>query len=114
MPFTRFECSILVFSFIMSPLIFALAYDLLDLNASINIKWDIMSWTPEGYVDINNAQRLAHVMFLTCEVSNHSQVTWTITCTYSSILVSRNPNCCVSLSSFYNPVITPYPTCSYG
>ncbi|WRX18519.1 hypothetical protein QQP08_011006 [Theobroma cacao] len=73
MPFTKFECSILAFSFIMSPLIFALAYDLLDLNASINIKWDIMSWTPEGYVDINNAQRLAHVMFLTCEVSNHSQ-----------------------------------------
>ena len=26
------------------------AYDALDPNGNITIKWDIMSWTPDGYV----------------------------------------------------------------
>lgn len=26
------------------------AYDPLDPNGNITIKWDIMSWTPDGYV----------------------------------------------------------------
>ncbi|CAA3030372.1 COBRA 4 [Olea europaea subsp. europaea] len=28
----------------------AAAYDPLDPNGNITIKWDIMSWTPDGYV----------------------------------------------------------------
>lgn len=43
-----------------------------------------------------------------------SAVTWTVTCTYSQTLASKNPKCCVSLSSFYNPMITPCPSCSCG
>lgn len=29
---------------------FAEAYDSLDPNGNITIKWDIMQWTPDGYV----------------------------------------------------------------
>mgnify|MGYP004722816661 CR=1 FL=1 len=29
---------------------FAAAYDPLDPNGNITIKWDVMSWTPDGYV----------------------------------------------------------------
>lgn len=28
----------------------AAAFDPLDPNGNITIKWDIMSWTPDGYV----------------------------------------------------------------
>ncbi|OMO79865.1 Glycosyl-phosphatidyl inositol-anchored, plant [Corchorus olitorius] len=41
-------------------------------------------------------------------------VTWTVTCTYSLMLASKNPICCVSLSSFYSPLITPCPDCACG
>lgn len=30
------------------------AYDPLDPNGNITIKWDIMSWTPDGYVVSSN------------------------------------------------------------
>lgn len=30
--------------------LFAEAYDALDPNGNITIKWDVMSWTPDGYV----------------------------------------------------------------
>ncbi|KAF4382074.1 hypothetical protein F8388_001219, partial [Cannabis sativa] len=43
-----------------------------------------------------------------------AMMTWTITCSYSSFLVSKNPPCCVSMSSFYNPSITPCPSCACG
>ncbi|MBA0757318.1 hypothetical protein Gotri_020424 [Gossypium trilobum] len=43
-----------------------------------------------------------------------AMMTWTVTCTYSPTLASKNPNCCVSLSSFYNPMITPCSTCACG
>ena len=29
---------------------FAEAYDSLDPNSNITIKWDVMQWTPDGYV----------------------------------------------------------------
>lgn len=40
------------------------AYDPLDPNGNITIKWDIMSWTPDGYVamvTINNFQMYRHI-----------------------------------------------------
>ncbi|KAJ8767577.1 hypothetical protein K2173_017921 [Erythroxylum novogranatense] len=40
--------------------------------------------------------------------------TWKSTCTYSSFLASETPNCCVSLSTFYNPKVTSCPECSCG
>lgn len=30
--------------------LFADAYDALDPNGNITIKWDVISWTPDGYV----------------------------------------------------------------
>ncbi|KAL0422011.1 UNVERIFIED_CONTAM: COBRA-like protein 4 [Sesamum latifolium] len=41
-------------------------------------------------------------------------MTWNITCTYSQLLVSKHPSCCVSLSSFYNDTIVPCSTCACG
>ncbi|XP_057791832.1 COBRA-like protein 4 [Salvia miltiorrhiza] len=41
-------------------------------------------------------------------------MTWNVTCTYSQLLVSRHPSCCVSLSSFYNETITPCSKCACG
>ncbi|GMI95228.1 COBRA-LIKE4, IRREGULAR XYLEM 6 [Hibiscus trionum] len=225
----------------MSPLSFTLAYDLLDPDGSINIKWDITSWKPDGYlatVTISNLQMYRPIpspgwtlgwtwakkeviwsmvgaqaidqgdcsdfktnIPHTCERSpaiidllpgrvpenqqfpgcckggvlgsrgldetaafqvnvghsgtsrktvrvprrfyllgpgasytcgsamvvpssvflsddgrrrSRAMMTWTVTCTYSPMLVSKNPNCCVSLSSFYNPMITPCSTCACG
>ncbi|KAA8546063.1 hypothetical protein F0562_020486 [Nyssa sinensis] len=40
--------------------------------------------------------------------------TWKSTCTYSSYIANKNPVCCVSLSTFYNPTITSCPQCSCG
>lgn len=40
-PLVQFSCSVFVY---------AAAYDPLDPNGNITIKWDIMSWTPDGYV----------------------------------------------------------------
>ncbi|GMN26501.1 hypothetical protein TIFTF001_046061 [Ficus carica] len=44
----------------------------------------------------------------------HAWMTWNVTCTYSQLLVSQYPKCCVSFSSFYNSTITPCPTCACG
>ncbi|TQD84025.1 hypothetical protein C1H46_030408 [Malus baccata] len=41
------------------------AYDPLDPNGNITVKWDIMSWTPDGYVAVvtmNNFQMYRHIM----------------------------------------------------
>jgi hypothetical protein len=32
------------------PVSFAEAYDSLDPDGNITIKWDVMQWTPDGYV----------------------------------------------------------------
>ncbi|KAL4184644.1 hypothetical protein AMTRI_Chr10g226560 [Amborella trichopoda] len=40
------------------------AYDALDPNGNITIKWDVMSWTPDGYVavvSIYNLQQFRHI-----------------------------------------------------
>ncbi|KAG5137648.1 hypothetical protein JHK82_022379 [Glycine max] len=44
--------------------IFCDAYDPLDPNGNITIKWDIISWTPDGYVAVvtmNNFQQYRHI-----------------------------------------------------
>ncbi|KAL9231280.1 hypothetical protein vseg_006526 [Gypsophila vaccaria] len=41
-------------------------------------------------------------------------MTWNVTCTYSQFLASKNPSCCVSLSTFYNDTITSCPSCACG
>jgi hypothetical protein len=45
------RCSVLVLALALAAtLSIAAAYDPLDPNGNITIKWDIMSWTPDGYV----------------------------------------------------------------
>ena len=42
-----------------------MAYDPLDPNGNITMKWDVMSWTPDGYVatvTINNFQMYRQIM----------------------------------------------------
>ncbi|KAE8722309.1 COBRA-like protein 6 [Hibiscus syriacus] len=165
------------------------AYDPLDPNGNVTIKWDIVSWTPDGYVAVvtmNNFQMYRHIMspgwtlgwtwgkkevicmgsrssscclsfpsecwisgtsnktvklhknftllgpgpgytcgaakvvpsttFLTPDRRRKTQalMTWNVTCTYSQFLAMKNPNCCVSFSSFYNETITPCPSCACG
>ncbi|KAK8959082.1 COBRA-like protein 4 [Platanthera guangdongensis] len=48
------------------------------------------------------------------EATSACAVTWNVTCTYSQFLASKNPTCCVSLSSFYNTTITACPKCACG
>ncbi|CAK8569341.1 unnamed protein product [Lathyrus sativus] len=40
--------------------------------------------------------------------------TWKSICTYSSFLANKSPVCCVSFSTFYNPIITPCRNCTCG
>uniref|UniRef100_A0A1D1YE18 COBRA-like protein n=1 Tax=Anthurium amnicola TaxID=1678845 RepID=A0A1D1YE18_9ARAE len=40
--------------------------------------------------------------------------TWKSSCTYSLFQARGEPPCCVSLSTFYNPDVTPCPSCSCG
>ncbi|GJY17640.1 COBRA-like protein [Tanacetum coccineum] len=53
--------------YISEPLVFVLlaeAYDALDPNGNITIKWDIISWTPDGYVAVvtmYNFQQYRHI-----------------------------------------------------
>ncbi|KAE9466609.1 hypothetical protein C3L33_01455, partial [Rhododendron williamsianum] len=46
--------------------------------------------------------------------ATQAMMTWNVTCTYSQFLAGKNPTCCVSLSSFYNDMIVPCPTCTCG
>ncbi|XP_015962623.1 protein COBRA [Arachis duranensis] len=55
-----------VFFFLLSCTCFTSteAYDALDPNGNITIKWDIISWTPDGYVAVvtmNNFQQYRHI-----------------------------------------------------
>nr|CAB3458554.1 unnamed protein product [Digitaria exilis] len=58
------RCSLLSLA-LAAALSVAVAYDPLDPNGNITIKWDIMSWTPDGYVavvTINNFQMYRQIM----------------------------------------------------
>ncbi|XP_073139217.1 COBRA-like protein 4 [Henckelia pumila] len=62
------------------------------------------------------AKIVPSTVFLTPDGRRKTQalMTWNVTCTYSQLLVSKHPSCCVSLSSFYNETIVPCQTCSCG
>ncbi|KAI4366719.1 hypothetical protein MLD38_022560 [Melastoma candidum] len=55
-------------------------------------------------------------LFLTTDLRRKTQalMTWNVTCTFSQFLARKNPNCCVSFSSFYNDTITSCPNCACG
>ncbi|KAF3682836.1 COBRA-like protein 1 [Capsicum annuum] len=51
--------------FLIALISHAVAFDPLDPNGNITIKWDVMSWTPDGYVatvTMNNFQMYRHIM----------------------------------------------------
>ncbi|KAJ8485405.1 hypothetical protein OPV22_017890 [Ensete ventricosum] len=106
----RSVLSIIVVLLLMSS--HAVAYDPLDPTGNITIKWDIMSWTADGYV----AMVVPSTTFLTPDKRRKTQalMTWNVTCTYSQFLASKHPTCCVSFSSFYNDTIIPCPSCACG
>ncbi|KAG9151539.1 hypothetical protein Leryth_019732 [Lithospermum erythrorhizon] len=62
------------------------------------------------------AKRVPSTVFYSPDRRRRTQalMTWNVTCTYSEILVSKHPSCCVSFSSFYSEDITPCPACSCG
>ncbi|GLU13267.1 hypothetical protein SLE2022_299100 [Rubroshorea leprosula] len=68
-----------------------------------------------GYT-CSQAKIVPSTIFLSADGRRKTQalMTWNVTCTYSQILASKNPTCCVSMSSFYNSTITNCPTCSCG
>ncbi|XP_031490523.1 COBRA-like protein 4 isoform X1 [Nymphaea colorata] len=61
-------CFTIAITFWLSILVFAIrtdAYDPLDPNGNITITWDVMSWTPDGYVAVvkmQNFQMYRHIM----------------------------------------------------
>ncbi|EXB77664.1 hypothetical protein L484_018180 [Morus notabilis] len=63
---SKFTTYITLFVFLLSSSIFISteAYDALDPNGNITIKWDIMSWTADGYVatvTLYNFQQYRHI-----------------------------------------------------
>ncbi|CAN4088347.1 unnamed protein product [Withania somnifera] len=60
---TKFgSCAILIIALLLFALMYA--YDVLDPNGNITVKWDIKSWTPDGYlaiVTIYNFQKYRHI-----------------------------------------------------
>ncbi|KAK9278585.1 hypothetical protein L1049_028157 [Liquidambar formosana] len=62
------------------------------------------------------AKIVPNSVFLSSDGRRKTQalMTWNVTCTYSQMLASKNPTCCVSFSSFYNSTIVPCPSCACG
>ncbi|KAJ9677241.1 hypothetical protein PVL29_022312 [Vitis rotundifolia] len=172
---------------------FVSAYDVLDPYGNIMIKWDVVSWTPDGYVAVvtlNNLQMYQNIMSpgwtlgwtwakkkkhphccrrnptvidllhgapytqqiagcckggvlasqgqdpraavsafqlsnftllgpgtgYTCSQATIEAPSLSLSsmCTYSQLVASAKPRCCVSFSSFYSDIITPCPSCACG
>ncbi|KAJ6830793.1 COBRA-like protein 4 [Iris pallida] len=67
MELNNFHSRCIVSFFIVATILFSCteAYDPLDPTGNITIKWDIVSWTPDGYVatvTMNNFQMYRHIM----------------------------------------------------
>ncbi|XP_042375538.1 COBRA-like protein 4 [Zingiber officinale] len=67
----RWRCSLRTSNYLLSLLVIVLmfsvaeAYDPLDPTGNITIKWDVISWTADGYVAVvtmNNFQMYRHIM----------------------------------------------------
>lgn len=68
-----------------------------------------------GYT-CSQAKKVPSTIFWSADGRRKTQamMTWNVTCTYTQMLSARKPTCCVSMSSFYSPEITPCPDCSCG
>ncbi|KAK6921027.1 hypothetical protein RJ641_014705 [Dillenia turbinata] len=114
------------------------AYEAFDPNGNIVIKWDIISWSPDGYVGALwhqlsvglsgtskrsiTASHLALGFFLFVGHLWHTGraraaaagLIWSVVCTYLQFVAAKKPSCCVSFSSFYCSTIVRCLSCACG
>ncbi|XP_057952722.1 COBRA-like protein 4 isoform X2 [Malania oleifera] len=85
-------------------------------NKTVKLPKNFTLLGPGAGYSCGPARKVPASAFLTVDRRRRTQalMTWNVTCTYSQFLASKNPTCCVSLSSFYNNTVTPCPTCSCG
>ncbi|KAH6821886.1 COBRA-like protein 1 precursor [Perilla frutescens var. hirtella] len=85
-------------------------------NKTVRLPKNFTLQTPGPGYTCGQAKIVKPTIFLSPDKRRSTQalMTWNITCTYSQFLAQKTPNCCVSLSSFYNDTIVNCPTCSCG
>ncbi|KAI3416890.1 uncharacterized protein J3R85_015002, partial [Psidium guajava] len=85
-------------------------------NKTVKLPKNITLTAPGGGYSCSQAKIVPSSIFISPDGRRKTQtlMTWNITCTYSQLVASQHPRCCVSMSSFYNSTITPCPTCACG
>lgn len=85
-------------------------------NKTIKVPKNFTLRTPGPGYACGPAKVVRPTIFITPDKRRVTQalMTWNVFCTYSQFLATRNPTCCVSLSSSHNTTIVPCPTCSCG
>ncbi|CAN0876955.1 COBRA-like protein 4 [Linum grandiflorum] len=85
-------------------------------NRSVRLPQDFYLLAPGPGYTCSPASVVSPSVFHSSDGRRRSQalMTWDVVCSYSQMIVSKNPSCCVSLSSFYNPDVTPCPSCACG
>ncbi|XP_030533944.1 COBRA-like protein 4 [Rhodamnia argentea] len=85
-------------------------------NKTVKLPKNITLAAPGGGYSCSPAKIVPSSIFMSPDGRRKTQalMTWNITCTYSQLVASKYPRCCVSMSSFYNSTITPCPTCACG
>ncbi|KAF8037455.1 hypothetical protein BT93_B0373 [Corymbia citriodora subsp. variegata] len=85
-------------------------------NKTVKLPKNITLTAPGGGYSCSQAKIVPSSIFMSPDGRRKTQalMTWNITCTYSQLVASQHPRCCVSMSSFYNSTITPCPACACG
>lgn len=85
-------------------------------NKTVKLPQDFKLLGPGAGYSCGPAKRVPSTVILTDDRRRKAQalMSWNVTCTYSQFLASKNPSCCVSLSTFYNDQVTACPTCACG
>ncbi|XWS60416.1 hypothetical protein CRYUN_Cryun07bG0035000 [Craigia yunnanensis] len=85
-------------------------------NKTVRLPMNFTLLGPDLGYTCSQAKKVPSTVFISADGRRKTQawMTWNVTCTYSQILASRYPTCCVSMSSFYNSTITPCRACSCG
>ncbi|XVF11756.1 hypothetical protein REPUB_Repub08aG0055300 [Reevesia pubescens] len=85
-------------------------------NKTVRLPMNFTLLAPGLGYSCSQAKKVPSTVFISADGRRKTQawMTWNVTCTYSQILASKYPTCCVSMSSFYNSTITPCPACSCG
>lgn len=85
-------------------------------NKTVKLPKNITLAAPGGGYSCSQAKIVPSSIFWSPDGRRKTQalMTWNITCTYSQLVASQHPRCCVSMSSFYNSTITPCPSCACG